>query len=94
MIIEIEVDLLYSCNKSSKNEESAITERLNEGATLLDLLKRLSSKYRSLESILNHGQGTAQELVVLLNGRNPPNGLLTRLNDGDKVSIIPIIAGG
>ena len=92
-MIEIEVSL-HGDSRPSQRSESTTYEKLNDGATLLDLLTHLSSKYESLKRVLSHDQGTAQELIVLVNGRNPHNGLLMELSNGDRVSLIPIIAGG
>lgn len=72
---------------------------LREGSSLKDLINTLSEKYGKLfkESILQPEKDEIHPYIkILLNGRDVEflNGLLTKLNDGDEVVIIPPAGGG
>ncbi|MEM2429899.1 MAG: MoaD/ThiS family protein [Nitrososphaerales archaeon] len=88
-MFEVEVEFFFTKGKS------VIYEKLFEGATIRDLLIVLSSKYEQIKDVLINGnKGVEQEIVTLINGKYPKNGLLTRLKDKDRVTLIPIVAGG
>lgn len=69
---------------------------LPRGSSLSDLLLELQEKYG--EPITNFFYGTQRSLAqtVLLNGRNIAflEGTKTKLEDGDEVFLVPIVAGG
>jgi MoaD family protein len=71
-------------------------QEINEGFTLYDLLIFLSSKYENFAKyIFNpNNQKFVEEIILLINDKLPPNGLATKLNNGDKITFIPPISGG
>ncbi len=69
---------------------------LKEGAVLKDLLSSTYLPPRAAEAILDNAGNINSSILILKNGRNIRflRGLLTRLEDGDKVSIFPPVCGG
>ena len=70
-----------------------------EGATVKDLLSRLVDRYgeKLKRQFFNPKTGKPQPYIkVLLNGRDIdfPNGIDTKLNDGDVLALFPPVAGG
>ena len=70
--------------------------KLKEGAVLKDLLSPVYLPPKALEVIIDESGNIKPSILILKNGRNIRflRGLLTRLEDGDKVSIFPPICGG
>ena len=87
---QVEVEILTLTGKLSRKSQT-IT---NESANLRDLLATLSREHEAKSVLDNEKQPTDCEMAVLVNGKYPLNGLSTKLNDKDRVTIIPIIAGG
>ena len=69
---------------------------LKEGAVLKDLLSSTYLPPRAAEAILDNAGNINSSILILKNGRNIRflRGLLTRLEDGDKVGIFPPVCGG
>jgi len=69
-----------------------------EASTVIEALRELAKLYGDeLRSRLFEGEGKVnRRLNIYVNGRNVRflEGLNTRLNDGDTVSIIPAVSGG
>lgn len=78
--------------------ESRLTQELNDGSTLSDLLTLLMERYPGLrDEIFEEGRRELQDYVnILVNGRNINfiNGLDTELKDGDLVVLFPPAGGG
>ncbi|MCP1662474.1 MAG: MoaD family protein [Methanocalculus sp. MSAO_Arc1] len=78
--------------------ESRLTQELNDGSTLSDLLTLLMERYPGLrDEIFEEGSRELQDYVnILVNGRNINfiNGLDTELKDGDLVVLFPPAGGG
>ena len=70
--------------------------KLKEGAVLKDLLSPVYLPPKALEVIIDESGNIKPSILILKNGRNIRflRGLLTRLEDGDKVSIFPPLSGG
>ncbi|MEE8564156.1 MAG: ubiquitin-like small modifier protein 1 [Atribacterota bacterium] len=70
--------------------------KLKEGAVLKDLLSSVYLPPKALEVIIDESGNIKPSILILKNGRNIRllRGLLTRLEDGDKVSIFPPVCGG
>ncbi len=70
--------------------------KLKEGAVLKDLLSPVYLPPKALEVIIDESGNIKPSILILKNGRNIRflRGLLTRLEDGDKVSIFPPVSGG
>lgn len=73
-----------------------VSVRLKEGAVLKDLLSPVYLPPKALEAIIDESGNIKPSMLILKNGRNIRflRGLLTRLEDGDKVSIFPPVCGG
>ncbi|MBS7607026.1 MAG: MoaD/ThiS family protein [Candidatus Bathyarchaeia archaeon] len=77
-----------------------LTVELDEGASLSDLISKISSEKRGFKEKIRYLSGqqgvTDFGLVILLNGLNINllEGAKTRLKDGDTVVILPSAAGG
>ena len=67
-----------------------------EASDVGDLLEKLIEKYPKLKDVLFKNGNLNEEYLILLNGRNVKflDGLKTRLNEGDVVSILSPIIGG
>jgi molybdopterin synthase sulfur carrier subunit len=67
-----------------------------EGATVLDLARKLEETYPQLRGILLDGHKLSEEPRILINGRNIAwlGQEKARLKDGDTVAIFPPAAGG
>ena len=70
--------------------------KLKEGAVLKDLLSPVYLPPKALKVIIDESGNIKPSILILKNGRNIRllRGLLTRLEDGDKVSIFPPVCGG
>ena len=71
-----------------------------ESITIHELLARLVREFGDdFEHMVfaSESQDISPHIIVLVNGRHVshlPNGLSTKLNDGDEVALFPPIAGG
>lgn len=92
---KVEVEVIALTEKSSRENRRIVYDKLNETASLRDLLAALSTECGEIKAILNHGlDPTGHEMVILVNGKYPSNGLSTKLKDDDKITILPVIVGG
>ncbi len=70
---------------------------LSHGATIETLLEMLFTRHRELRPQVLTSEGRVKPLVIILkNGRNIVHleGLHTKLDDQDMVSLFPPVAGG
>lgn len=76
-------------------EVSGSAEAHAEAADVSDLLEQMTARYgRPFRDLLRGLE--PDSFVVLVNGRNigHGHGVLTKLNDGDEVSLFPPVSGG
>jgi len=77
---------------------ASVEVRLNEGASVRDLLNELSRSCGKsfLERVLDESGGLLPYVKLLVNGRDVDflNKLETRLKDGDEASLFPPVGGG
>ena len=74
-----------------------ISIKLKEGTVLKDLLSPVFLLPEAVEAIIDSESGEIKPTILILkNGRNIRflGGLLTKLEDGDEVSIFPPLGGG
>lgn len=72
---------------------------VDEGGTLRVVLEALTSEIGApfRQRVLDAEGGPQEHIAVLVNGRsyrNLPDGLDTRLHDGDEVAMFPPVMGG
>ncbi|MEA2088066.1 MAG: MoaD/ThiS family protein [Candidatus Caldatribacteriota bacterium] len=69
---------------------------LKEGAILKDLLSPFYLPPKAVKAIIDELGNIKPSILILKNGRNIRflGGFLTKLEDGDEVSIFPPIGGG
>jgi molybdopterin synthase sulfur carrier subunit len=73
-----------------------ISIKLKEGAVLKDLLSPVFLPPEAVKAIIDELRNIKPSILILKNGRNIRflGGLLTKLEDGDEVSIFPPLGGG
>ncbi|MCK4309768.1 MAG: MoaD family protein [Candidatus Atribacteria bacterium] len=73
-----------------------ISIKLKEGAVLKDLLSPVFLPPEAVKAIIDELGNIKPSILILKNGRNIRflGGLLTKLEDGDEVSIFPPLGGG
>jgi MoaD family protein len=70
---------------------------VREGTTVYELLSSFFDKYPEVKRQLLVGESVSEDYRILLNGREVsylPEGLKTKLRDGDEVAVIPPVGGG
>ncbi len=72
------------------------TELSCQGKCVFDCIEDLNENFPSLKSHLFDENGNISDILIFLNGDNLRNldGLQTTVNDGDEISMIPLVAGG
>ena len=72
------------------------TEFACEGKTVFDCIENLNEKFPVIKSHLYNQEGELSNIMIFRNGDNIRNleGLETPVNDGDEISMIPLVAGG
>jgi MoaD family protein len=96
--IEILSSLVDTLENDSKSDTVVLEQEIEEGATIRDILNRLSVRHqRFVEVVFDiKAQKQTDRVNIFLNGRNIEliNGLATELSDGDTLTFIAPIVGG
>jgi len=74
-----------------------LEESVEEGESLRSLLTRLAGRFLHFSEVLFNPetQSLSSEVTILINGHiYLPQGMDTKLNDGDRILFLPILAGG
>ena len=74
----------------------SLQERLDPGATVLDLVRRLAQRYPAFGREAFRQEELSGHVAVLLNNRwlRPTHKLDTALQQGDTVTLLPAFSGG
>lgn len=89
------VTVRYFGSSSSATRKKSEVISLEDTATLKNLIDFLLLKYNaSLRNLFYDKDGEFKPLVMLLINGKAADDLAYLLNDGDEVSIAPLIAGG
>ena len=82
----------------SQSESVKIEQEIEEGATVRDVLNRLSTGYPRFIAVIFDikAQKQTEKVNIFLNGRNLEleNGLATRLHEDDTLTFVTPIVGG
>ena len=76
--------------------QKELMRTIDEGTTVGDVLTALEGEYEGLEGQLLEDGAIRPQLSVLKNGRDVTHmaGVETALEDGDRLSVFPPVAGG
>lgn len=91
--MQVTVDLPGALRQYTKNQSQVKVD----ASTVEDLLLRLDRLFPGLRAfIVDEGKGLRRYVNIFVNELDirSGEGLLTKLNDGDRVHIIPAVAGG
>jgi len=92
--MNIELELLGALARiaGSRNVRIEVTGN----ATVKDLLSIVRGRWRGMEEYIILRGGTVSNVIVLVDGRDIGvlDGLETKLRDGCKVTMIPVVHGG
>jgi len=95
-VMRVQVRVMLSSERVIRNETLEIV--LPDGATLVDLLERLPLSPTERKKYLREdGRGLKEGMAILINGENVETlglGPDTPLEDGCRVSLIYLLAGG
>lgn len=93
----MELELRFFANFRSAVDEKTITREYDDDATVGDVLSALEEEFEGLEgNILDDDGEILPQLSVLKGGREVLHmeGTETTLEDGDRLSVFPPVAGG
>lgn len=99
-MVKVEISLGAWQDKITRSEEgpAALRESLNDNTTFEGLLSLLASKYPGLVGTVIDptGKKVYEYVVVIVNGRflDLVGGNELCLKDGDKITLLPFLAGG
>ncbi len=96
--LEVLPALAESLGIDSTSEEVISEPEIEEAGSVRSLLNRLGDRHQHFRQIVldSTTQRLTGRVVIFLNGRDLElvDGLETRLNDGDTLTLVPFIAGG
>lgn len=92
----MDVDLRFFATFREAVGRKEVTREFADGVTVGDVLAALEDEYDGLEGQLLEDGAVRAQLSVLKNGRDVTHaeGVDTRLEDGDELSVFPPVAGG
>ena len=96
--VEVLPALAESLGIDSTSEEVISGPEIGEGGSVRSLLNRLGDRHHRFRQIVfdSTAQRLSGRVVIFLNGRDLElvDGLETKLNDGDALTLVPFIEGG
>ncbi|WP_254536049.1 ubiquitin-like small modifier protein 1 [Halomarina litorea] len=93
----MELELRFFANFRTAVGDKTISREYDDGSTVGDVLRALEAEFDGLEGdILDDEGDILPQLSVLKNGREVLHmeGTETELEDGDRLSVFPPVAGG
>lgn len=92
----MELDLRFFANYREAVGQKELSLTVEDGSTVGDVLAHLESSYEGLEGELLEDDAVRPQLSVLKNGRDVVHmeNVDTGLDDGDRLSVFPPVAGG
>ncbi|MFC7240052.1 ubiquitin-like small modifier protein 1 [Saliphagus sp. GCM10025317] len=92
----MELDLRFFATFREAVGQKDLSRTVEDGATVGDVLAGLEEEYEGLEGELLEDGAIRPQLSVLKNGRDVVHmaGVDTDLEEGDRVSVFPPVAGG
>ncbi|UTF53723.1 ubiquitin-like small modifier protein 1 [Natronosalvus rutilus] len=92
----MELDLRFFATFREAVGQKDLSRTVEDGATVGDVLAGLEKEYAGLEGELLQDGAIRPQLSVLKNGRDVVHmaGVDTDLEEGDRVSVFPPVAGG
>lgn len=94
---EVELELRFFANFRSAVGQKELARRFGSDVTVGDVLAAIESEFPELAGdLLDEAGNIKQQLSVLKNGREVVHidGTATALEDGDRLSVFPPVAGG
>lgn len=91
MIVKAKYMLWLAGKAGVKEEHFEVHE---ENITLGEFLKIISKRRPGIASYVDAILSDRGEIIVLINGQTPQNGIETKLRNGDEVVLIPPVSGG
>ena len=94
---EIELELRFFANFRAAVGQKELTRRYESDTVVGDVLAALESEFPELAGdVLDEDGNIKEQLSVLKNGREVVHidGTATTLDDGDRLSVFPPVAGG
>jgi molybdopterin synthase sulfur carrier subunit len=94
---EVELDLRFFANFRAAVGQKELTRTFEPGVTVGEVLAALESEFPELAGdVLDEEGNIKPQLSVLKNGREVVHmeGTATTLEDGDRLSVFPPVAGG
>ena len=96
--LEILPSLAETLGIDGTSEEVISDPRSDSTESVKELLNRLGTRYQRFGQIVfdTEAQKLTGQVVIFFNGRSLDlvSGLETRLNDGDTLTLVPLIEGG
>ncbi|MFC1988913.1 MoaD/ThiS family protein [Chloroflexota bacterium] len=75
-----------------------LEETVDEGTTIGDLMRKLSSENQAFSDVIfdTENDKLSGQVMIVLNNRivEAMKGMDTKINDGDIIALLPVIAGG
>jgi molybdopterin synthase sulfur carrier subunit len=92
----MELELRFFATFREAAGGKTVTAEFADGSTVGDVLRELEAEYEGMDGRLIVDGGLAPQINVLKNGREVLHldGLDTPLDDGNRVSVFPPVAGG
>jgi len=86
----------YSYLRNLVGRKVIVELDLIDGATISDLLEELFLDSKMKDVLLDENQEIKSDITILCNGREIKflGGLETQVNEGDEISLFPLVTGG